>query len=81
MHDALRLAVFDLDGTLTRPGTSVLHTLGVGDARSDVPAIAAAGYSVGFNATAEVEALASTSVRSTDLCDVLPPIRRLLPRS
>lgn len=60
-------------------GISVAQALFVGDARSDIPAIKMAGWSVGFNPTPAVEDLASASVHhSTDLRDMLPEIRHLL---
>jgi phosphoserine phosphatase len=60
-------------------GISVAQALFVGDARSDIPAINMAGWSVGFNPTPAVEDLASASVHhSTDLRDLLPEIRHLL---
>jgi phosphoserine phosphatase len=57
----------------------VAQALFVGDARSDIPAIKMAGWSVGFNPTPAVEGLVSASVHhSTDLRDMLPEIRHLL---
>jgi phosphoserine phosphatase len=61
-----------------RLGISSAQVLVVGDARSDIPAMKLAGWSVAFNATPEVRALASVSVHSTDLRDVVPHIRHLL---
>jgi phosphoserine phosphatase len=61
-----------------RLGISNAQVLVVGDARSDIPAMRMAGWSVGFNATPEVEQLASISVRSADLRDVVPHVRRML---
>jgi phosphoserine phosphatase len=60
-------------------GLSSAQVLFVGDARSDIPAIEMAGWSVGFNPSPEVEDLASTSVHhSTDLRDVLPGLHDVL---
>ena len=59
--------------------TSKDHTVFVGDARSDIPAMRMTGHSVAFNAIPDVRALASVVVDgSTDLRDVLPPVRHLL---
>ena len=61
-----------------RLGISSAHVLVVGDARSDIPAMKLAGWSVAFNATPQVQDLASVSVRSDDLRAVVPHIRHLL---
>jgi len=60
-------------------GLSSAQVLFVGDARSDIPAIEMAGWSVGYNPSPEVEDLVSTSVHhSTDLRDVLPGLLDVL---
>lgn len=55
------------------------EVLVVGDTYTDVPAMAVAGYSIGFNPTPEVERVAWISLHDTrDLRHVMPHIRHLL---
>jgi HAD superfamily phosphoserine phosphatase-like hydrolase len=58
------------------------QALFVGDARSDIPAMRMAGYSVAFNATSDVRSVASVAVDdSRDLRDVLAAVRHALGRA
>lgn len=52
----------------------------VGDSRSDLPLFAEVGFSVAFNASSAVQAVASASVAGPDLRTVIPPLTEWLGR-
>lgn len=52
----------------------------VGDSRSDLPLFAEVGFSVAFNASSAVQAVAAASVAGADLRAVIPPLTEWLLR-
>lgn len=57
-----------------RLGVDISACAAVGDSRSDLPLFAEVGFSVAFNASPAVQAVAATSVDGPDLRAVLPPL-------
>lgn len=59
-------------------GLTLDRCAAVGDSRSDLPLFAGVGFSVAFNATAAVRAVAAASADGEDLRAIIPHLERWL---